>query len=53
LCISIFSRPCRSEGRKNEFKLLLEKVRKKGKKIGRKKGTNKNKEGNKEKKKQS
>jgi hypothetical protein len=32
-------------GRKNELKLLLDKVRKKGKKIGRKEGRNKNKEG--------
>ena len=31
--------------RKNEFKLLLEKVRKKGKKIGRKEGRNEHKEG--------
>jgi hypothetical protein len=33
------------KGRKNEFKLLLEKVRKNGKKRGRKEGRNKNKEG--------
>jgi len=33
------------KNRKNEFKLLLEKVRKKGKKIGRKERRNKHKEG--------